>query len=129
MSIAVLRQMFEQMVEQKDHSAIERFYDPAFVMYTNGVTQDFEAFAESHRTVYATEIRYSVEYDEEAWVESADKVAGRVWITTSRPGEEATRIEVVLIAAFHAGRIIRVWETTWPNWDALPAFDTYRERG
>ncbi len=42
-----------------------------------------------------------------------DKVAGRV-ITTSRPGEEPTRIEVVLIAAYRNGRIHRIWETTWP---------------
>ena len=60
MSIAVLRQMFEQMVEKKDPTAIDRFYDPSFVMFSNGVTQDFEAFAASHRTVYATPICYSV---------------------------------------------------------------------
>ena len=125
MSIAVLRQMFEQMVEKKDPTAIEQFYDPSFVMFSNGVTQDFEAFTASHRIVYSTEIRYSVEYDEDAWVETPDKVAARVWITTSRPNESPTRIEVVLIAAFHEGRITRVWETTWPNWNALPAFATY----
>ena len=100
MSIAVLRQMFEQMVENKDPTAIDRFYHPSFVMFSNGVTQDFEAFAASHRTIYATPISYSVEYDEQAWVEATDKVAGRVWITTSRPGENPTRIEVVLIAEF-----------------------------
>ena len=70
MSIAVLRQMFEQMVEKKDPTAIEQFYHPSFVMFSNGVTQDFEAFTASHRTVYSTEIRYSVEYDEDAWVET-----------------------------------------------------------
>jgi len=125
MSIAVLRQMFEQMVENKDPTAIDRFYHPSFVMFSNGVTQDFEAFAASHRTIYATPISYSVEYDEQAWVEATDKVAGRVWITTSRPGESLTRIEVVLIAAFTDGRISRVWETTWPSWNTLPAFETY----
>ena len=125
MSVAVLRQMFEQMVEKKDSSVIERFYDPSFVMFSNGVTQDFEAFAASHRTVYATEISYSVEYDEEAWVETADKVAGRLWITTRRPGEGPTRIEVMLIATFRDDRITRLWETTWPNWNELPAFETY----
>ena len=91
MSVAVLRLMFQQMVENKDPAAI----------------------------------RYAVEYDEQAWVETADKVAGRVWITTSRPGESPTRIEVVLIAAFTDGRISRVWETTWPSWNSLPAFETY----
>ena len=125
MSIAVLRQMFAEMVERKDASVIERFYDPSFVMYSNGVTQDFEEFAASHREIYATAISYSVEYDEEAWVETADRVAARVWITTSRPGERATRIEVVLIAAFKDGRISRVWETTWPSWNTLPAFENY----
>ena len=125
MSVAVLREMFEQMVERKDAPAIERFYSPSFVMFSNGVTQDYAAFADSHRGVYATEISYSIEYDEEAWVETADKVAGRVWITTSRPDEKPTRIEVVLIAAFEDGRITRVWETTWPSWNELPAFETY----
>ena len=115
MSIAVLRQMFEEMVVQKDPAAIERFYDPSFAMFSNGVTQNFEDFAASHRSVYATEISYSVEYDEDAWVETPDKVAARVWITTSLPNESPTRIEVVLIAAFHDGRITRIWETTWPN--------------
>ncbi|ORV44071.1 hypothetical protein [Mycobacterium conspicuum] len=125
MSIAVLRRMFEQMVVKKDPTAIDRFYDPSFIMFSNGITQDFDAFAASHRTIYDTPISYSIEYDEDAWVEAADKVAGRVWITTSRPDEDPTRIEVVLIAAFIDGRISRVWETTWPSWNELPAFETY----
>lgn len=54
-----------------------------------------------------------------------DKVAGRVWITTSRPGEEPTRIEVVLIAAYRNGRIHRIWETTWPSWRNVAALDDY----
>lgn len=125
MSVAVLREMFEQMVVAKDIAAADRFYDPSFVMYSNGVTQNFREFVASHRTVYDTAISYAIEYDEEAWVNGGDKVAGRVWITTTRPGERPTRIEVVLIAAFKEGRITRVWETTWPSWNELPAFETY----
>ena len=117
--------MFDQMVEKKDSAAVDRFYDPSFVMSSNGITQDFDAFAASHRTIYATPICYSVEYDEQAWVETTDRVAGRVWITTSRPGESPTRIEVVLIAAFNDSRITRIWETPWPSWRTLPAFETY----
>ena len=45
-----------------------------------------------------TTISYAIAYDDEAWVEANDRVAARVWITTSRPDEEPTRIEVVLIA-------------------------------
>jgi hypothetical protein len=125
MSVALMREMFEKMVVRKDIGAIDRFYDPSFVMYSNGVTQNFDEYAASHRSVYDTSISYSIEYDDEAWVETKDKVAGRVWITTSLPGESPTRIEVVLIAAYISGRITRIWETTWPSWNDLPAFESY----
>jgi hypothetical protein len=58
-------------------------------------------------------------------VESPDRVAGRVWITTQIPNEAPARIEVILNAAVVDGRINRVWETTWPNWADLKAFDSY----
>jgi hypothetical protein len=120
-----MREMFEQMVLHKDITAIDRFYDPSFVMFSNGMTQNFDEFTASHRNVYDTQISYSIEYDEEAWVETSDKIAGRVWITTTLPGKSPTRIEVVLIATFKQGRITRIWETTWPSWNDLQAFETY----
>jgi hypothetical protein len=52
-------------------------------------------------------------------------LAARVWITTQRPGEEAHRIEVVLVAEYRAGRILRLHELTWPDWSQLSAFETY----
>lgn len=125
MSIALLREMFERMVVAKNVDIAERYYDPDFVMYSDGLRQDFAEFRDSHRQIYTTPIGYAIEYDEQAWVEAADKVAARVWITTALPGEQPTRIEVVLIAAFRDGRIHRVWETTWPSWRSMPAFERY----
>lgn len=113
------------MVVAKNAELIEHYYHPDFQMYSDGLKQDFAEFRDSHRAIYATPITYAVEYDEQAWVEAAEKVAGRVWITTSRPGEQPNRIELVLIAAYRDGRIHRVWETTWPSWRSLDAFDTY----
>jgi hypothetical protein len=52
-------------------------------------------------------------------------VAARAWITTTRPGEAPTRIEIVLIATFVDGRIHRVWETTWPSRRSVEAFADY----
>ena len=49
----------------------------------------------------------------------------RLWITITRPGEPARRIEVVLLATFRDGRILRVWELTWPDWSQLDAFADY----
>src|ERR1700760_3478107 len=113
MSIALLREMFDEMVVAKNGDLIDRYYDPDFLMYSDGLCQTFVEFKESHRGVYATEIQYAVEYDEQTWLERADKFAARVWITTTPPGDDPTRIEVVLIAAYHDGRIHRIWETTW----------------
>jgi hypothetical protein len=121
----LLTRMFEEMVIRKDYTAIPRFYDPDFVMVSNGITQDYAAFLASHEHVYDTDITYRVEYDDEAWVESDSRMAARVWITTSRPHEEPRRIEVVLIAELRRGRIYRLWELTWPNWSELPAFEGY----
>lgn len=59
-------------------------------MYSDGMSQNFAEFAESHRGVYATDISYAIAYQDEAWVESEDRVAARVRITTSRPAEEPT---------------------------------------
>lgn len=126
MSVARLKEMFERMVVAKDPTLIAEFYAPSFVMESNGSRQDFAAFAASHERVYATAISYAVSYDEEAWVEGHGRVAGRVWITTSRPGEAETRFEVVLIAHFDdEGRIARIWETTWPDWSQAEAFKNY----
>ena len=41
------------------------------------------------------------------------------------PRREPHPLEVVLIAAFNDSRITRIWETTWPSWRTLPAFETY----
>jgi hypothetical protein len=125
MSVALLREMFERMVVVKNIDLAEHYYHPDFLMYSDGLCQDFAAFRESHRKLYETAVSYAVEYDEEAWVEAADKVAGRVWITTSRSGEQPTRIELVLIAAYRDGRIHRVWETSWPSWRNVDALENY----
>ena len=120
-----LRDMFERMVIAKDASLISEFYDPDLRLETNGQVQGYAAFAAGHERVYETDIAYAVEYDDEAWVQTGDEVAGRIWITTSRPGQPPTRIEVVLVARLRDGRFHRVWELTWPDWSRLPAFERY----
>ncbi len=113
------------MVVAKNADLIEHYYDPDFLMFSDGLSQSFTEFRDSHRKLYATTISYAVEFDNDAWVQAPDKVAGRVWITTSRPGEKPTRIEVVLIAAYRNDRIHRIWETTWPSWRNVAALDDY----
>ncbi|WP_124709207.1 nuclear transport factor 2 family protein [Gordonia insulae] len=127
MTVARLKEMFDQMVVRKDADLIGRYYHPDFVMTSDGLTEEFADFADGHRRVYATDIAYAIEYDEDAWVDAGDRVAGRVWITTSRPGETPTRIEVVLIASYLDGRIHRVWETTWPSWRTVDALESYEQ--
>lgn len=122
---ALLQTMFEQMVVAKDAEACARFYHPDFVLTSNGITQDYAEMDAGHRRVYATAISYAVEYDDDAWVEAPDRVAGRMWITTARPDETAVRIEVVLVASVRDGLLHRVWELTWPDWSALPALESY----
>jgi hypothetical protein len=127
MSVARLREMFDRMVIRKDAELARVYYHPDFRLHTNGQVQDYAAFAAGHETVYATGITYDIRYDEAAWVESEDRVAGRLWITTQRPGEAAVEIEVILVATYVDGMLHRLWELTWPDWSRLEAFETYAE--
>lgn len=127
-----MKAMFDEMVAHKNADLIERFNDPGFVLFSNGIEQGYESFAAEHRKIYATDISYTFAYDDQAWVSDVDtegtgKVAGRVWITTTRPGEAPTRIEVLLIAAYLRVRISLVRELTYPNWADLDAFGDYQK--
>lgn len=119
------REMFTRMVEAKDASLVDAYYDPEFVLTTNGQTQNIDEFRAGHERVYPTAITYRVEYDENSWVEAGARLAARLWITTERPGEEPHRIEVVFVAEYRDGRLLRLNELTWPDWSTLAAFETY----
>jgi hypothetical protein len=125
MSVALLKEMFERMVVAKDATLLATYYHHEFRMTSNGLEQGYDAFTAGHERIYRTPISYAFRYDEQAWVESADRVAGRMWVTTERPDTNATEIEIVLIATFKDGRIHRVWELTWPDWSRMKEFDDY----
>ncbi len=115
---ALLQEMFSEMVVKKDISVARRYYHADFRLETNGHREDLAAFIAAHTRVYQTAISYAVRYDDSAWVENSDKVAGRMWINTQRPDEPAVEIEVVLIATYAEGKILHILELTWPGLDA-----------
>lgn len=125
MSRQLMKEMFSEMVVKKDISLVPRYYHPDFVLETNGQRQGFADFLAGHERVYATAIGYGVRYDESSWVESGDKLAARMWITTQRPGEAAVEIQVVLIATYAGSQIIHLLELTWPDWTQLKALESY----
>jgi hypothetical protein len=122
MLIKILKEMFNEMVVKKDPSLIPKYYHPDFLLFTNEETMDYEAFLKSHQKFYSTPIQYEVEYDEKTFLEQGDKLAGRMWITTKRPKESATKIEVILIIQFKEQQLYRLWELTYPDWSNLPPF-------
>ena len=82
MFIQKLKEMFEEVTIKKNASKIAAFYHPEFLLYANGHLMDYQEFLSSHERIYKTPIQYQVAFAEETFLESADKVAGRVWITT-----------------------------------------------
>lgn len=122
MSIKKLKEMFAEMVQKKDASLISFYYHQDLLLYTNGQVTNYEQFLTEHQEYYATPRTYAVEYDDDTLLEQGEKVAGRVWITVSVPGEAPKKIEVILIAHYTAGKIVRLWELTYPDWSKLPEF-------
>lgn len=123
MYLQLLEEMFHEMVIKKNLSVLPLYYHPDFFLYTNGIKMDYTAFLESHQNIYAKGLKYDIEFEEETLLEQYDKVAGRVWITTSLPNEQPNKTEVILIAQFKDNKIYRLWELTYPNWSKLPAFE------
>lgn len=125
MRVQLLKEMFHEMVVKKDISQVPRYYHPEFVLESNGQRQGYDAFLAGHQRVYATAITYALRYDESSWVESGDKLACRVWITTRRPDQDAVEIEVVLIATYAGEQIRHLLELTWPDWTGVKALESY----
>lgn len=123
MSINNLKEMFAEMVVKKDASLIPTYYHRQFLLYTNGQVTDYDEFLASHQGYYATQRTYSVEYDEDTLLEQREKVAGRIWITVSVPGDSPKKIEVVLVALYKDNKLYRMWELTCPDWSKLPGFE------
>src|SRR5262245_15969701 len=111
-----LQEMFTEMVMKKDGSLITEFYDPEFDLISNGIVQDYEEFVRFHHEAFASDISYEIRYDEDATVESEDRLGFRVFITLSWPDRPAREVEVIGIAIYREGRMRKLWELTFPDW-------------
>lgn len=125
--LGLLKEMFSEMVVKKQASLIPHYYHPEFLLFTNGREMGYEEFLNSHREVYETPIQYAIDYDTETFVEQGDKIAGRVFITTSLPTETPKEIEVILVVQYKDNKIYRVWELTYPDWSKLDAFENFNK--
>lgn len=118
----ILVDMFTNMVVKKNADLIPKYYHPEFILYSNGDKMDYATFLSTHQKIYATPIQYTIRYDVSTYVEQSDKIAARVFITTTMPNEKANEIEVILIAEYKDNKIYRLWELTYPDWSKMEDF-------
>ncbi|MFO1259395.1 MAG: nuclear transport factor 2 family protein [Gammaproteobacteria bacterium] len=122
MLISKLKQMFQDITVQKKAELIPEYYHNDLLLFTNGQVMNYQTFFELHQKSCQTAIIFEVEYDEETFVEKDNKLAGRIWITVQLPLQKVHKLEVMLIVHYQEGKIHRLWETTYPDWSALPEF-------
>lgn len=96
-------------------------------MHANGQTFNYQKFYDLHADIYKTDIEYKVEYDFETFVETKDRLAGRVFITLTNPGQPQRELEVILIVKYAADKILRLWELAYPDWSKMPDFEKVSE--
>jgi hypothetical protein len=123
MYIELLKEMFFEMVVKKDITLIPYYYHTELLLFTNDERMDYNAFLECHEQFYKTAIKYEVVFDEDTFLEQNERVAGRVWITTTIPNDTPKPIEVILIAQYKDKKIYRIWELTYPDWSKMPTFN------
>lgn len=122
MYIEYLKDMFQEMVVNKDPSKIPEYYHKDFLLFSNGEQMDYETFLNLHERYYGSQINYEVQFEDETFLEQGEKVSGRIWITTKKSDESAQKIEVILIVLYKEGKIFRIWELTYPDWSKMPIF-------
>ena len=122
MSMNLLKEMFSEMVEKKNATLIPTYYHEEFELYANGQMQDYAYFLDFHEKIYQTEITYKVSYDENAFLETNNKLAARVFFVITKANESPKELEVVLISEFKNDKIFRIWELCYPDWSKMPEF-------
>lgn len=120
--LTLLKEMFDKVTVEKNDKVIPLYYDKNFELYSNGKKMTYAEFLEMHKNIYKTSIHYKVRYDEKTFVEQGNKIAGRLFITTTKPNEPAREIEVILIAEYKDSKLYRLWELTYPDWSKMKAF-------
>ena len=120
--IALLKEMFTDLVEAKNASLIPKYYHREFMLYANGQTQDYAYFLDYHEKIYQTDIHYQVSYDDNTFVAQGERVAARIFFVISKPNEPPKELEVILICEFKDHKIYKIWELCYPDWSKMPAF-------
>ena len=118
----LLEEMFQEVVIKKQAKLQKKYYHPEFKLYANGLIQEYEEYVKLHEDIYKTDIQYKVDIQKETVIDGPNGVSMRVFITTSKPGEQPKEIEVILIATFKDNLIYRLWELTYPDWTKINTF-------
>jgi hypothetical protein len=120
MSKQRLLQMFSEVVIEKNASLIQSHFHPGFILEANGRRQGLPIFLRRRELDYATAVSYEVQFDDRAWIEAADAVGARLWLTVRKPGATANVLELLLLATYRGDRIYRMWQSAWP--EKVPAW-------
>jgi predicted ester cyclase len=110
-----LKTVFQATLIEQNPNAISRYYHPDLRLYTNGKKMDFDTYVKTHQGMYKPGISYEFTYDKATIVQEGEKVATRLWLT-ELPSQKM--VEVILIVEFKGDQIYRLWELTYPDWQA-----------
>jgi hypothetical protein len=111
----VLVELLDHVVTRRDASALADNLHDDFRLLCNGATYERAAFLERVAGAMLPDDGYTVDLDDEAWVEQFDRVACRVWVTLTRADADTSESEIVLIATVRDGRFHRAWVLIWPD--------------
>lgn len=121
-----LKEMFTKVTIEKNDKAIPLYYDKDFEWYLHGKKKTYDEFLRLHQNIYKTPIQYRIRYDEKTLIEQGNKLAVRLFITTTQPNEAPQEIEVILIAEYKNSKLYRLWEMTYPDWTKMKTFEKIR---
>jgi ketosteroid isomerase-like protein len=112
--VAVVKNMFTEFSEGLDLSKLDKFYSRDFMLESNTIKYNYQAFKKLETNIYGSLKSLKVTYQD--IFASGNKVAARVQITLTRKNGTSNHFYVYLIARVNNGKIDRLWELTYPTW-------------
>jgi hypothetical protein len=111
----LLAELLGRVVAGHDDTAMDEYLHPEFRLWCNGTAHDRASFAGRVATALAGNLGYAIDVDDQAWVTGADRVAARIWVSSTPSAAEPSDTEVLLIATVRDGRFDRAWVLAWPD--------------
>lgn len=118
-NVELVKKMIKEVTLKKRAEKIGSYYSKDFILYSNGTEIKFKDFKSKYDEIYKNPIEYVIKEPHTKIFAKNDKVTAHLLVTIKKPNVKPKELEVILIAQIKDGKIFRIWELVYPDWQRI----------